>query len=67
MLIKNGGKIHLKKGCSIGMNTVIMPGVSVGEGSIVGSGSLVTKDIPSWSIAIGRPAKVVKSIKKRNN
>lgn len=61
------GKIHLKKGCSIGMNTTIMPGVSVGEGSIVGSGSLVTKDIPAWSIALGRPAKVVKSIKKRNN
>ena len=58
-------KIVLKKGCSIGMDTIIMPGVTIGEGSIVGSGSLVTSDIPPWTIAVGRPAKVVKHIKER--
>ena len=58
-------KIHLKKGCLIGINTLIMPGVTVGEGAIVGAGSLVTKDIPAWTIATGRPAKVIKSIPKR--
>jgi acetyltransferase-like isoleucine patch superfamily enzyme len=58
-------KIILKKGCSIGMNTMIMPGVTVGEGAIVGGGSLVTKDVPAWTIAVGRPAKVVKQIKER--
>ena len=55
-------KIILKKGCLIGMNTMLMPGVTVGEGAIVGAFSLVTKDIPPWTIATGRPAKVIKKI-----
>lgn len=59
------GAIHLKKGCSTGTATLIMPGVTIGEGAIIGAGSLVTKDIPAWTIAIGRPAKVVKQIPKR--
>lgn len=57
--------IFLKKGCLIGMESFVMPGVTVGEGAIVGAGSLVTKDIPAWTIATGRPAKVVKRIPKR--
>lgn len=56
------GNIHLCKGCMIGMETLIMPGVTIGEGAIVGAGSLVTKDIPAWTIATGRPARVVKQI-----
>lgn len=60
------GAIHLKKGCSTGTGTLIMPGVTIGEGAIVGAGSLVTKDVPAWCIATGRPAKVVKYIPKRN-
>lgn len=55
-------KIHLKKGCLIGQRTMIMPGVTIGEGAIVGAYSLVTKDIPAWTIAIGIPAVVVKTI-----
>ena len=58
-------KIILKKGCLIGMNTMVMPGVTIGEGAIIGAGSLVTKDIPAWTIATGRPAKVVKQIAER--
>lgn len=58
-------EIHLKKGCLIGQRTMIMPGVTVGEGAIVGAYSLVTKDIPAWTIATGRPAKVVKEIPER--
>jgi len=61
------GEIHLGKGCSTGTDTLIMPGVTIGEGAIVGAGSLVTKDIPAWTIAIGRPAKVVKQIPKRED
>lgn len=61
------GKIYLKKGCSTGTGSIIMPGVTIGEGAIVGAGSLVTKDIPDWTIAIGRPAKVVKEIPKRKS
>jgi len=61
------GKILLKKGCMLGMNTMVMPGVTVGEGAIVGAYSLVTKDIPAWTIAVGRPAKVVKHIPERKS
>ena len=57
--------IHLCKGSLVGMETFVMPGVTVGEGAIVGAGSLVTKDIPAWTIATGRPAKVVKEIPHR--
>lgn len=59
------GEIHIGKGCSTGTGTIIMPGVTIGDGAIVGAGSLVTKDIPAWTIAIGRPAKVVKQISIR--
>jgi len=58
-------KIVLKKGCMLGMGTIVLPGVTIGEGAIVGAGSLVTKDIPAWTIATGRPAKVVKEITQR--
>jgi len=59
------GEIHIGKGVMVGMETLIMPGVTIGDGSIIGAYSLVTKDIPAWSLAIGRPAKVVKQIPKR--
>lgn len=60
-------KVHLKKGCLIGQRTMVMPGVTIGEGAIIGAYSLVTKDIPPWTIATGRPAKVVKNIPERTN
>mgnify|MGYP000956399363 CR=1 FL=1 len=47
----------------IGASAVILPGVSVGEGSVVGAGSIVAKDIPPYSIAVGNPAKVIRSRK----
>lgn len=56
--------ICIGKGVHIGMDTVIMPGVTIGDGAIIGAGSLVTKDIPAWSVAVGRPAKVVKMLNK---
>ena len=57
--------VILKKGSLVGMESFVLPGVTIGEGAIVGAGSLVTKDIPAWTIATGRPAKVVKEIPKR--
>ena len=47
------------------METMVMPGVTIGDGAIIGAYSLVTKDIPAWTIATGRPAKVVKEIPNR--
>lgn len=57
--------VILKRGSLVGMESFVLPGVTIGEGAIVGAGSLVTKDIPAWTIATGRPAKVVKEIPKR--
>jgi len=56
------GKIVLKKNCKIGSHSTIMPGVTIGENSIVGAHSLVISDIPDNVIALGVPAKVKKSI-----
>ncbi len=61
------GEIHIGKGVMIGMETLIMPGVSIGDGAIIGAYSLVNTDIPAWTIATGRPAKVVKQIPERES
>lgn len=52
--------IVIKRGCWIGQNAVILPGVTVGEMSIIGANSVVTKDIPARSIAVGAPARVIR-------
>ena len=52
----------LKKNCKIGSHSVIMPGVTVGENSLVGAFSFVNKDIPANSLALGIPVKVIKKI-----
>ena len=46
------------------MGTIIMPGVTIGEGAIIGAGAIVTKNIPPYSLAIGQPAKVIKQYPK---
>ena len=46
--------------CWIGANVIILPGVTIGDNVVIGSGSIVTKDIPDNSIAVGNPAKVIK-------
>lgn len=55
------GQVKLKKGCKIGSHSVIMPGVTIGEKSIVGAHSFVNCDIPDGVVAVGVPAKVIKS------
>lgn len=41
---------------------IILPGVTIGKGCTIAAGSVVTKDIPDWSVAMGSPAKVVKKV-----
>ncbi len=48
----------------IGMNSIILKGVTIGEGAIVGAGSVVTKDIPAWTVVAGNPAKIVKELQQ---
>ncbi len=54
------GKITIEEDVWIGANSVVLSGVKIGRGSIIGAGSIVTKNIPKYSIALGNPAKVVK-------
>jgi maltose O-acetyltransferase len=46
----------------LGTRVIVLPGVTIGEGSVVGAGSVVTSDIPSRSLAVGSPAKVVRAL-----
>ena len=57
------GRVMIKKNCKIGSHSVIMPGVTIGENSIVGAFSFVNTDIPDDVVAYGVPAKVIKKIK----
>ncbi|WP_429178781.1 acyltransferase [Aeromonas salmonicida] len=52
----------LQKGCSIGANATILPGITLGEYCMVGAGAVVTKDVPPYAVVIGNPAKVVKFV-----
>lgn len=51
------------RGASIGANSTILPGITIGEGAMIGAGSVVTKDIPSGEIWLGNPARFYKKIK----
>ena len=57
------GRVILKKNCKIGTHSVVMPGVTIGENSVVGAFSFVTKDVPDNVVVFGIPAKVIKKIK----
>ena len=55
-------KVILKKNCKIGSHSVIMPGVIVGENTVIGAMSFVNCDIPDNVVAVGVPAKIVKAL-----
>jgi maltose O-acetyltransferase len=52
--------IKIEKFCWIGTNVIILPGVTIGEGSVIGAGSIVTHNIPKMAVCAGNPAKVIK-------
>ena len=56
------GRINIKENCFIGDSVIVLPNVTIGPNSIIGSGSVVTKDIPPNSIAAGNPAKVITNV-----
>ena len=58
-------KIVIKDKAWIGFNSIILKGVTVGEGSIVGAGSVVTKDVPDYTVVAGNPAIIVKTLNER--
>lgn len=55
-------KIVIHDKAWIGFNCIILKGVSIGEGAVVGAGSVVTKDVPDWTIVGGNPAKIIRTI-----
>ena len=56
--------VVLKNGCWLGANVIVLPGVTVGENSVIGAGSVVSRSIPPGVVAVGNPAKVIKNIGK---
>lgn len=57
---------YIGRNCFIGVGTTILPGIKIGDQVIIGASSVVTKDIPSNSVAVGNPARVVKTGIKMN-
>ena len=51
---------RIGKGASIGANATLLPGIAIGEGALVGSGSVVTKDVPAHAVVVGNPARVLR-------
>lgn len=54
------GKVHICKGAYLGMNTLVVKPVTIGERAIIGAGSVVTKDIPANEVWAGNPAKFIR-------
>ena len=57
----------LKKGCSIGANATILPGVIIGKGAVVGAGAVVTRSVPDNAIVVGNPARIIKYLGEFKN
>ena len=57
-----GKEVTIGDNCWIGGNVLICPGVHIGDNVVIGAGSVVTKDIPDWSLAAGNPCKVLRRI-----
>lgn len=55
-----GGEVKIEEGTLVGIGSTVIPGITIGEWSVIGAGSVVTKDIPSFATAVGIPARVIK-------
>jgi acetyltransferase-like isoleucine patch superfamily enzyme len=58
------GRIYVADRCFIGAHSILLPGARVGAGSVIGSGSIVTGDIPPGVVAVGAPARPLKSVEE---
>lgn len=57
--------VHICRRAWIGAGASILPGVTIGENSVVGAGSVVTKDVPADTIVAGNPARIIRKIDKK--
>jgi galactoside O-acetyltransferase len=58
--------VHIGKNCWIGAGALILPGVTIGDNTVIGAGSVVTKDIPANVVAVGNPCRVMREISDRD-
>ena len=58
--------VHIGKNCWLGAGVIVLPGVSIGDNTVVGAGSVVTKDIPANVVAVGSPSRVLREIGERD-
>ena len=58
--------VHIGKNCWLGAGVIVLPGVSIGDNSVIGAGSVVTKDIPPNVVAVGNPCKVMRQISEHD-
>lgn len=54
--------IHIGRNCWLGAGVVVLPGVTIGDNTVVGAGSIVTKDLPSGVVAVGNPCRILREI-----
>ena len=54
--------VHIGRNCWLGAGVVVMPGVTIGDNTVIGAGSVVTKDIPSGVVAVGNPCRVLRPV-----
>jgi len=64
---KHYSKTIVKKSASIGANATIVCGVTIGEYAMIGSGAVITKDVPPFALVVGNPGKVIGKIDKKGN
>lgn len=58
--------VHIGKNCWIGAGVLIMPGITIGDNTVIGAGSVVTKDIPSNVVAVGNPCRILREISEHD-
>ena len=58
--------VHIGRNCWIGAGAIILPGITIGDNTVVGAGSVVTKDLPSDVVAVGNPCKILREISEHD-
>ena len=58
--------VHIGKNCWLGAGVIVLPGVTIGDNTVIGAGSVVTKDIPSGVVAVGNPCRVLREINEHD-
>ena len=58
--------VHIGKNCWLGAGVIVLPGITIGDNTVIGAGSVVTKDIPPNVVAVGNPCRVLREVNERD-